>query len=204
MKTILFCCLFLTTCCSSFAQEERSPYIRKGLLRAQATIAPGILLKENASTISLHGNLEYYVADNVSFRGDSYYFLQAKFDNNINPLRFNHSIFSGASYHFKTKNHFDPYLAIEPGISFFEKITNPIPDGAQSLVAPIYGNRAINPLVSSALGFNFYFERWFHLFGEARYIYGNHLSDAVDPMSLSELRFSFGLGFNLNLIRKKE
>ncbi len=204
MKTIISCYLILATCCYSFAQKEKSSFIRKGLLRAQATISPGVLSEENASTISLHGNLEYYVANNVSFRGDSYYFLHSRFENGINPLHFNHSVFSGASYHFKTKSHFDPYLAIEPGISFTELIMNPCPDGAECLVGPIYGDRAINPLISSAFGFNFYFERWFHLFGETRYIYGKHLSNAPYPLSLSELRFSFGLGFNLNLIRKKE
>src|ERR1051326_2321979 len=117
MKKTISVIILLIGVIVSQAQETKERYIRKGLLRAMGTISPGIMLKENASTISLHGNLEYYVADNISLRGDSYYFLKAKDNNGNNPFDFNHSTFSGASYHFKTKNHFDPYFALEPGIA---------------------------------------------------------------------------------------
>jgi len=173
---------------TSFTQEESGAYIRKGLLRATGTISPGILLKENSSTISLHGNLEYYVDHNISLRGDAFYSITL-------PFQFNHAILSGASYHFKTKNHFDPYLTLEPGIAI-SKLTSVQNQGVQS-------NFSVNPLFSGAIGFNFYFEKYFHLFMEGRYIYGEHLSNADAPYSLSELRFSFGLGYNLHLLRPK-
>ncbi|MBI4931043.1 MAG: hypothetical protein HY841_09795 [Bacteroidetes bacterium] len=216
MKKIFFLLIVLSTFKISFSQDEKTQYIRKGLFRAQGTISPGILLKENASTISLHGGLEYYVADNVSLRGDSYYFLQAKDGNDFAPFEFNHSIFSGASYHFKTKNHFDPYIAIEPGIAIskrksysgvIECFTTPCPGEIE-----INGRATANPLFSSAIGFNFFFQKWFHLFGEVRYVTGKNIADdsafpialPPAPLSLNELKFSFGLGFNLNLIKKKE
>ena len=185
-----------------FSQEEKKQFIHKGLLRAQATISPGILLK-GSSTISIHGGLEYYVADNVSIRSDGYYFL--KDDQNIFSL--NQSIFSGASYHFKTKNHFDPYFSFAPGISITKR--NSYSAFLECLVAPcpgqinFYDNTAINPLLSSVVGFNFYFERWFHLFGEARYITGKYISNTAPPLSLNELRFSFGLGWNLSILKQK-
>ena len=183
-------------------QEEKSQYIRKGLLRSMATISPGIMLKENVSTISIHGALEYYVADNVSLRGDSYYFLQGKGLDGTSPFIYNHSTFSGISYHFKTKNHFDPYFSFEPGVSISKAMKVCPPDMFCTMEYTEYNSTA-NPLISTALGFNFYFQKLFHLFGEARYISGKYLSDAPTPLSLNELRFSFGLGFNLNLIKKK-
>jgi len=210
-KLIGVICLFICVITAK-AQEEKSQYIRKGLLRSMATISPGIMLKENVSTISLHGTLEYYLADNVSLRGDSYYFLNGKknygrgliIPDDLYSIAFNHVTFSGASYHFKTKSHFDPYIAIEPGISIAQASEKCPPD--VTCLLPVWEKTyetTANPLISTALGFNFYFQKLFHLFGEARYISGKYLSNAPSPLSLNELRFSFGLGFNLNLIKKK-
>lgn len=205
MKKIILLAAILSIAEGSFcfSQDEKTQYIRKGLIRSMATISPGIMLKDNISTISLHGNLEYYVSDNVSLRGDSYFFIKGERPN-IYSLDFNHTTFSGAAYHFKTKGHFDPYLAVEPGISIAQASEKCPPDVVciQSVWEKTYSTTA-NPVFSSAFGFNYYFQRWFHLFGEARYISGKHLSDAPAPLSLNELRFSFGLGFNLNLLKKK-
>ncbi len=190
-----------------FSQEESKQFIRKGLIRSQATICPGIMLKENISTISLHGTLEYYVADNVSLRGDTYFYLQGKDAYGNNPFQINHATFSGLSYHFRTKSHFDPYFTIAPGVTVtqdnsFEACLNSLgPNVTVSFCKQT--EKSVNPLLSAGFGFNYYFQKWFHLFGEARYIGGKYLSDAPAPLSLSELRFSFGLGFNLNLLKKK-
>ncbi len=191
-----------------FSQEEKKQYIHKGLLRAMATITPGIMLKANsATTISLHGNLEYYVADNISLRGDSYFYLQGNDLSGNDPFEFNHSLFAGASYHFKTKNRFDPYLFFEPGASYTRDNAYEICNNASAAgINVAYCKRSeqtINPLISAGLGFNMYFQKWFHIFGEARYIGGKYLSDAPTPTSLSELRFSFGLGFNLSVFKPK-
>ena len=197
--------LILSGVDASYAQEEKKPFIRKGLIRSMATISQGIVMQDGLS-ITLHGTLEYYVADNVSLRGDSYYFLPKQ--NNgpeIGPFEYNHAILSGASYHFKTKNNFDPYLAFEPGVAITKGQDNYFlfKEGQQALYLHPAGNATVNPLLSSALGFNLYFQRWFHLFGEVRYMTGKYLSHAAAPLSLNELRFSFGLGFNLNLLKNK-
>ena len=177
---------------ASFAQGEKKPFIRKGLLRATSTISMGGITK-----ISLHGNLEYYIADNVSIRGDSYYSLKMfkpMWQLDFRPyLASNHQTLAGFSYHFPTKNHFDPYLGFQPGVAISQSITE----------GGIYSNQTANPIISPLIGFNFYFENWFHLFAETRYVIGNHLSDLYEPVSLNELKISFGLGFNLNLLKKK-
>ena len=205
MKKIVLVLILLNVAGASFSQEEKKQFIHKGLVRSMATIASGTMLKQNVSTISIHGTLEYYISDNISIRGDSYYFLQSKHNYGYvipDPyfFEFNHSTFSGASYHFSTKNHFDYYLAIEPGIGITKRAGGV---DCQAWLCEPSGSSSVNPLFSSAFGFNYYFQKLFHLFGEARYIAGKHLSEAQTPLSLNELRFSFGLGFNLSVFKPK-
>lgn len=193
---------------TSFSQVEKKQFTSKGLLRATATISPGIMLKENnSSSISIHGNLEYYVADNISLRGDSYYYLQGDDMAGNDPFEFNHSIFAGGSYHIKTKNAFDPYISFSPGVSITRSNAYEVGLNSSNLNVNVSANTrsamSVNPLLSSGIGFNYFFQKWFHLFAETRYIHGKHLSDAPSPIFLSELRFSFGLGFNINLLKKK-
>jgi hypothetical protein len=67
-----------------------------------------------------------------------------------------------------------------------------------------YYNGSISPLATAGLGFNYYFQRFAHLFLETRYVYGQHLSNAPSPISLQEVRITFGLGFNLFIIKEKK
>jgi hypothetical protein len=185
-----------------FSQEDtKEQFIHRGLFRAMGSIAEGAMFEQGVTNIYLTGNIEYYISDNVSLRGDGNYFISTMGD--VTPFEYNHSVFSGFSFHFKTKSHFDPYLGFAPGIAMTKMsyangfICDPGP-----CTGDMYETRSgVNPLVSSLAGFNFYFQKAFHLFLETRYIYGRHLSDE-SPQSLSELRFTFGLGFNLNFIKK--
>lgn len=180
----------------SFAQGDSSRYVHQGLWRAMATISPSV--DPNASNIYIHGNLEYYADETVSARGDGYYYIGSF--SKTERFEFNHSLFAGASYHFKTKNRFDPYLALQPGLSLTRPsyITDCPVGITPEQVAALNSNAQVNPLLSSAIGFNYYGERFFHLFGEIRYVHGKHLSPVPVAISLNELRASFGLGFNIN------
>ena len=185
---------------ASNGQQEKAQFVHKGLFRSVATLSFGSLLKEKTSMIYGQGNIEYYVAANVSLRGESFFSVGK---NNF-VLDFNHSVFAGANFHFKTKNHFDPYIGLLYGVSIakaagiqVECFTTPCP--------PLYnGSKEVGPLISVPIGFNFYFEKLFHLFAEVRYVYGNYISNYPGTISLSEIRFSFGLGWNLNFKRKEE
>lgn len=206
MKKIFFSSLLLCVCfCAVLAQSDntRERFIHRGLFRAMGTLSSGVMFKENVTNIYLHGNIEYYVSDNVSLRGDGFWYVNSLED--FPPFEYNHSVLSGASYHFRTKSHFDPYLGLAPGVSIAKRMLVSNNIFCDPGPCPGYENirQGIDPLISSTVGFNFYFQRWFHLFMEARYIYGRHLVD-FSPLSLSELRFSFGLGWNINFIKKKE
>jgi len=175
------------------ARQDSSRYIHKGLLRAQATISPGFMFNEGVTNIYIHGDLEYYVEDNISVRGDSYYYLNTIDDKK--PFMVNHSIFFGAVYHFPTASSLDPYIGIQPGIAYSKANTQLL---IYEYSAKLYLNRATaNPLISSVAGVNYYASKIFHLFMSVRYVSGKHLSDAPSPLSLNEVKISFGLGWNI-------
>jgi len=168
------------------SQTEEANYVHKGLVRTTLTFATGFMPKQKINNLYLTGNIEYYADSKISFRGDGMYFFNSM--NQDKTLKQNHSLYGGAAYHFPQKN-FDPFIGLQTGLAI-------------SQLGSLYQNSpkteiAYNPLVSPIVGFNFYAQKWFHLFVNARYNFGKHLSsDAIMPMN--ELSFSFGLGFNVN------
>jgi hypothetical protein len=203
MKKIvpLFFSLALVMQAGAQEEQKKEPFIRRGLLRNEATFSTGSMFSQGVTNVYLQGGIEYYISDNVSIRGEGYYFVTSL--GNFQPFAFHHSVMSGASYHFKTKNHFDPYFGLAPGISI---TAMNVPTGIYCDPGPctgetMAGKTNIDPLATLHLGFNLYFQRWFHLFMETNYIYGRHFSD-YPAESLSELRFSFGLGWNIFVLKK--
>ncbi len=182
--SIILCLFYLN------AKTEEPPIIRKGLLRAQVTITPAILFKSKQSIFYLHGNFEGYVSKKLSVAGEAYFSLGNA--SSATPVfKFNHNIFFGASYHV-AKNNNDFYLGLQPGIS----ITKLVPD-PEDLKPRKTG---VNPLISAVIGYNYYVHKYFHFFVQTRIIAGQHLYDIRED--LSEFRFSAGLGFNINTLKK--
>ncbi len=196
VKHILTSALLIPTILFS-QTNKKERVIDKGLMRAQAIISFGNLIDLNQSSMFIHGNLEYHVSKIVTARSDVYYYLQS---DDENSLKMNHQLFEGASLHIKTKSNFDPYIGFQPGISLSE---SKIPVISDQEVVEGFSSTAINPLISGVVGFNFYASKFFHLFIDARYIYGSHLSDSP-PISLNEVRISFGLGINVNILSSKK
>lgn len=189
-KKIIFALFILVSVCGNiFSQEENKQYIHKNLSRTTLTFSTGYFPKNKVSSVYLTGNVEYYTNNKISVRGDGYYFVnnlsESVLSSEYIPNQ-NHGLFFGALYHFKNNSHFDPYLGLQPGIAISQSKNN---FQTSSVTA--------NPLFSSVLGFNYYAKKYAHLFINARYVSGKHLSDARTPMSLNEIRFEFGLGFNL-------
>lgn len=186
-KIILIIALFIGNINFGFSQKDESKiYIHKGLLRTTLTFATGYMPKQKLNNLYLTGNIEYYADSKISFRGDGMYFFNSM--NQDKTLKQNHSLYGGAAWHFGKKN-FDPFIGLQTGLAI-------------SQLGMLYQNAptseiAYNPLFSPNVGFNFYAQKWFHLFINARYNLGKHLSsDAIMP--INELSFSFGLGFNVN------
>jgi hypothetical protein len=160
--------------------------IRPGLIRAQLTLSASQMLSENHSNFYLHGSFEGYLNKRLSLSGEGYHYL-----GNLSPgtelFKVNDSFFFGASWHL-TKNNSDFYVGIQPGIAIAqlnerENNNNPTHLG-------------VSPLLSSVVGYNYFVNKIFHFFIQTRIASGQHLYDI--QKDLTEVRFSAGLGFNLN------
>jgi hypothetical protein len=202
--------IFPLVCLSSVlsAQQEPEPqaqYIHKHLVRSDASIVAGYLLKEDLSNVHVDGSLEYYLDNQVSIRGSATYMLGSRgLTADSMGLKDFHSIMLGGAYHFHTNSHFDPYFILQPGIAYTSSYkATYVHDPEQNTPLRQYSG-VLSPLGTAGLGFNYYFQRFAHLFMETRYVYGRHLSDASSPISLQELRVTFGLGFNLFIIKDKK
>jgi hypothetical protein len=198
MKNIIAVMLFLPLVC--YAQNTER-FVARGLTTCKGTLAAGQSTAFKATNMYVSGNLEYYLEDNISFRGGLYVFLGAY--NAAHPLSKNSTLFTGFFYHFKTQNYLDPYLGLEPGISWTQ-LKRP----GNQLLEPYPYNisdypQAASPVASMTAGINYFATRWTHLFIETTYVRGIHISD-IPAVSLSEFRIAFGFGFNIWAIKKQK
>lgn len=202
--------LFPIFICFSFAlsaQRESEQFIHKHLVRADGSIVAGYMFKDNLSNVHLNGNLEYYFDNKVSLRGDANYMMGSSgLTKDSMGLHDNHSIMLGPVFHFHTNGHFDPYFIVQPGLAYTSSFHQSQRYGTvneEGAIKTKYEG-VLSPLGSAGFGFNYYFQHFAHLFMETRYVYGRHLSQAPSPISLQELRITFGLGFDLFIIREKK
>lgn len=208
MKKIIFIILYVCSLSVLFAQQENTQFIHKHLVRADASIVAGYLFKENINNVHVNGSAEYYIDNKISIRASASYLLGSTgITKDSMGLKDFHSIYLGMVYHFSTKGHFDPYLILQPGLAYTSsyQVHNwvPVQLGGERISHTYYPG-VLTPMGTAGLGFNYYFQRFAHLFVETRYVYARHLSQAPSPISLQELRVTFGLGFNLFIIKDKK
>jgi len=189
IKYIFLSLLLISTITVSNAQD--GSMIRPGLIRAQLTLSPSYMFSDQQSYFYLHGNLEGFLEKNISLAGEGYFSL-GNTSSNMLVFDFNHSMFFGISWHF-TKRTNDLYIGIQPGLSFTK-----LNASENNLINTTKGT---NPLFSSIIGYNFYLNKVFHFFIQSRFVVGQHSYDI--SKNLTELRFSAGLGFNINAIKSK-
>ena len=198
MKRLVILILFLPII--TMAQNDNG-FVAKGLLSAKGTLAVGFPTAYKGTNMYISCNAEYYLEDNISFRGGLYIFLGTSGAEAV--LKQNSTLFTGFYYHIKTKNHIDPYLGLEPGISWTQlKHPDNITDEFDVRAMSAYKSSA-SPVASIATGINFYATKWVHIFIEGKYQYGVHVSD-LPAVSLSEFKLAFGFGFNLWAMKKKK
>jgi hypothetical protein len=192
------CFLIVLLILSSFftkAQEENS-VIRKGLLRAQLGFAHGTLLNYNSlNTANVGADLEYYLDRRFSIRSDVFLFVDFfnAGNNRVDfPFVFNHSLYTGAAYHFLNSKSFDPYIGLQPGFVYGKSNQDVI-----LLASSGFKNESLNPAISGVIGFNYYAPKVFHLLFNIRYVKAS-IATQYNITPVDELRITLGLGFNLN------
>jgi hypothetical protein len=167
----------------SVAQEEM--YIRPGLLKASATIAPGKMLNRTVNTIYLSGFLEYHTDKNISLRGDTYLYIDGAAQKPTDVLlRSASRTYFGAFYHWNLKN-WDNYVGFQPGISLLRF----------SAISP---KISVCPSFAVTAGSTFYVWKYFHFFANLTYVNSKAYGLNGGSLRADELIFSAGLGFNVN------
>ncbi len=182
---------------SAEAQKSSPEIIRKGLLRAQATISPAVMLNDGALNIYVQGDMDYFLSRKVSVRADAYYFIDTQGDGD---LRHNHGVFFGANYHFPL-GRLDPYVGLQPGASYVQAAKY-MPWGENGHEVEVNSTGTIVPNISATAGLNFYLGRFVHFMTNIRYVHGKHATPWGNR-PLDEFRFSFGVGWNVNTIKAK-
>jgi len=195
MKIILIIVFGLTIPFVSIAQEEEQ-IIRKGLTAGKGTLAMGIPTDYEGTNMYVSGNLQYYVEDNISYRGELWFFLGSDGDKNL--FKQNSTLFTNFNYHVSTKSNIDPYIGIGPGFSWTQ-LKEPTNIAGNQNISNY--KATVSPVASLTIGVNYY-TKYAHIFVEAKYVHGEHLSD-IAAVSLNELRIAFGFGWNINMIKKK-
>jgi hypothetical protein len=199
MVRALFLLSLLAVAHVAQAQQSKSTgndLIRKGLFAAHFTIAPGWILSDGMTNIYLHGRSEFYLNRKVSIVGDGYYFLDTQ---GAGYLKHNHGVYFGANYHFPFKR-FDPYIGLTPGVSFVQ-VANSAVSTPELSIETRESNFSVEPSISVAAGFNLYIWKFFHFMGQVRYVHANHATPWNVVYPLDEFRLSFGLGWNVNMIK---
>jgi hypothetical protein len=164
------------------AQEEM--YIRPGLLKASATIAPGKMLNRTVNTIYLSGFLEYHTEKNFSLRGDTYWYIDGVSQKPTDVMLANASrTYFGAFYHVNLKN-WDNYIGFQPGISFLR-------------FGAISPKISVCPSFALHVGTTYYVWKYFHFFADIAYVNSIYRGTSNGSMKTDEIIFSAGLGFQL-------
>lgn len=183
---LLFCVFFAPK-----MRAQNPSYIRAGLVKTQLTFSPSYMFSDQQSYFYLHGSWEAYLSTKLSLAGEGYAFL-GKGPSESKTLDHNHNVFWGTSWHF-TKNNNDFYLGLQPGITLsrINKTEYNLPKT----------HLGVNPVFSTVMGYNFFVYKFFHFFVQSRLLLAEHNQDV--HKNLSEIRFSGGLGFNLNFLKAK-
>jgi hypothetical protein len=178
---------------SFFAQEEKE-FHYKGLVNTMGTIAPGFRISDGTMTMSLHGYLEYFMEDYVSWRGDGFYYMGEQ--KKPASIYQNSTVKWGAFYHFhEPQSKLDFYVGMQPGLSFIQ------PMEKRDNKTYFYPYK-VAPAFSGVTGLNFHFGKFFNMFIEGTYIGTRYLGDGLTKVDASEFRISGGLGWHI--VNKKE
>lgn len=178
-----------------FAQEIANPSVVNKTLIVQATISPGFMFqKPKMQNTYFHATLEWGFDDHISIRADGSYFFTTQGD--YKPLKMNHSLLLGAYYHFP-KNNRDFYVGIQPGAACVKQ--NPYTYLDSTIANP---RLKVTPIMTVAVGFNYFFWKYMNLFVAVKFVHGSHISDYGNALPLDELRISAGLGWQIQFNKR--
>ncbi|MBP8041318.1 MAG: hypothetical protein KAZ36_05350 [Bacteroidales bacterium] len=167
-------------------------YDRSGLLKANLTFNQGFMLFHKAPNVYLGGNFEYFPDQNISIRGDCFWYLDSRRENPV--LKQSTLVFFGALFHLP-KGKSDFYTGIQPGFAF----TRPALLSSTDQSYPL----RMMPSLALSLGYSFYFSRFCNFFVGVNYFVLRYRGAGNGSLKLDELMISGGLGFHLSTKKQK-
>ncbi len=185
---IVFAMMFL-----GFAvNAQREQYVRPGLITTSMTISPSLMLNHPENNYYLSGYLEGRVDQRLSFRGETFYFIDGSEDTPM--LRFSCRTFFGTLYHLN-KGNFDSHIGFMPGLSVmqFNGDLNASGDMPYRVV----------PSMAANIGATYYIWKFFNFFANVTYIHSTAHALTNQRGRTDEILISAGLGLNINAVKAK-
>ena len=169
---------------------------RKGCVRMQGNLAPGILFSQKSASAYVNGDMDLFIDNHIAVTGSAWYSfaLNKKSETGIKA---NHAIFGGLNYHFLKPSRFDPYIGFTPGVGIVQVAYKEGDEVKRTPYTPV-------PLVSASMGFNYYVGWIFHIFVKAQFVTGAAFTNMAAPVRLDEMKIMAGLGWNLRLWKPKK
>lgn len=167
----------------SLAQES---FQERRLLASSMTISPSKMLNRDQSNIYLSGFLEWHFDANVSFRGDTYLFIDSNADDPFVYQAFRN--YFGVQYNHWTGNWVNS-IGFQPGVTVME--SNLVDENGLS-----HGSK-LSPSMALRVGTSYYFWKYFHFFANVSYTKSKLTGIPRSPHGTDEIFFSAGLGFQI-------
>lgn len=186
MKRILILLMCVTCLETMYAQSIIEQ--RKGHFRSQGNLAGGYLLSQKKMSAYVTGDADYFIDNHIALTG-SVWFSVPLGKKTETGLKANHAWFGGINYHFLKKGRTDPFVGLTPGLGL---VSAAYRDGdviKRTRIAPV-------PLLSAAIGCNYYIGSVFHFYVRLQGVAGQLLKNVPEPVNLHELKVTAGLGWN--------
>ncbi len=179
--------LLVVISCNGFSQSQPdAPFARKGLIKANSTFGFGKLIQDEIFNTHLVSELEYFLEDPISLKGENILFLNHI--NNSDLLRFSGITSFGPMFH-KTNGNWDFHLGMMAGVALTK------PRGEDF-------NLKVNPTVSLQTGVTYYVWDYFNFFTQLRYVQNAYRGYINGSLPLNEVIIITGLGFQLHTLKK--
>ncbi len=190
---VLMACFYAAAFAS--AQDDSTMFRGAGLFRASAAISPGIM-PPTTTNIYVNGKLEYFTDERVSFRGESFWYVDSPQEPAF--MAQNSQIGAGPFYHFG-KGRLDAALGFEAGVSFAQPLRWRSSPNYPGEVLVEYEELRVIPNLALCGGITYTVWDHFHLFLDARYVYAQYTGGLNGTVFLDELILSGGLGFQFRV-----